>query len=150
MNIIFNSVEEREQSNGERNAKYKMYSYSGRSFSVPENFAFPADVKRQRAWTLWLKEMDFLTIHPVRSFRFLKATMLSILDPKKQFTNEWKPIMTKMEKTPGLKIPSEQNEITAAFIQTSYEAATLHLKENICSFVWTNKCNHEAWTVGTW
>ena len=55
-----------------------------------------------------------------------------------------------MEKTPGLKIPSEQNEITAAFIQTSYEAATLHLKENICSFVWTNKCNHEAWTVGTW
>jgi len=127
-----------------------MYSYSGRFFSVPKNFAFPADVKRQRAWTLWLKGMDFLTTHPVRPFRFLKATMLPTPDLKKQFTNEWKPIMLKMEKAAGLKIPLEQKEITAAFIQTSYEAASLHLKENVCSFVWTNKCNHEAWTVGTW
>ena len=101
INSIGNSVQEREQSNGERDGKYKMYSYSGRFFSVPKNFAFPADVKHQRAWTLWLKGMDFLTTHPVRPFRFLKATMLPTPDLKKQFTNEWKPIMLKMEKRPG-------------------------------------------------
>ena len=44
MNSIDNSVEEREQSNGKRDGKNKMYSYSRRFFCVPKKFAFPADV----------------------------------------------------------------------------------------------------------
>ena len=146
------SVGEEQQNNGEAwaNGAYKVYSYSGRFFSVPKNFAFPSDVKRQRAWTLWLKGMDFLTKDPVRPFRLLKASMLPTSDLKKQFTNEWKPIMSKMEMTPRLIIPDDPKAITSSFLQSSYDAATLHLKTNVCSFIWTNKSNHEAWTVGSW
>ena len=137
--------------NTQRRSTFKMYAYSGRMFFVPENFNFPCDVQRKAGWIFWLKGMDFQGKFPVRPFRFLTSSMLpKTKDVKKQYNNEWKPIMTKMEKTPGLVIPNDLNAITSTFIDESYKLATEHLKANVCNFIWSRHLNHENWTVGTW
>ena len=112
------SVGEEQQNNGEAwaNGAYKVYSYSGRFFSVPKNFAFPSDVKRQRAWTLWLKGMDFLTKDLIRPFRLLKASMLHTSDLKKQLANVWKPTMLKKQMMPRIIIPVDSKAITSSVL----------------------------------
>ena len=101
-------------------------------------------------WRFWLLGMDFKGQHRIRPFRKLETAMIPNKDIKNQFNNEWRPIMRKMENTPGLEIPADINEITSAFVDLSYHQATEHLKANICSFIWSKGLKHETWTVGTW
>ena len=94
--------------------------------------------------------MDFNGSICIRPFRKLKPSMLPSKELKTQYNNEWKPIMLKMEGTPDLHIPKDVQEISNAFIENSYAQATNHLKQHICSYIWTKGYNHEAWTIGTW
>ena len=132
------------------NDEFTLFSYSGRFFHVPSDFVFPEDVKRMRAWRFWLLGIDFKGTTRIRPFRKLQPSLLPTKELKTQYRNEWKPILSKMEKAPGLTIPNNVNEITNAFVDLSFVQATNHLKTNLCSFIWTKQLNHETWTVGTW
>ena len=76
------------------NESFTLYNYSNRFFHVPEDFIFPEEVKRKRAWRFWLLGMDFKGSNRIRPFRKLKPSMLPNKELKTQFNNEWKPIMT--------------------------------------------------------
>ena len=84
-----------------------------------------------------------------KPFRKLTGRDLHSKQLKDDFKVNWKPILTKMEKAPGLTIPS-RNNIDEAFIQTSYTIATDYLRE-CYSYIFAAGdavvCDH---TVGTW
>ena len=132
-----------ENSNDEGN--FRLYTYANRFFHVPSDFAFPEQVKRERAWSLWLKGMDFKGTEPIRPFRLLQTKMLPTKQLKNQYRNEWMPILQKMENTPGIIIP---NIVDDSFVSRSYVIASNYLKEHVCGFIWEK--NHETWTIGTW
>ena len=94
--------------------------------------------------------MDFLGKHPVRPFRFLKREMLPSATLKKQFSVEWKPILSKMTQDPSLSIPMDDSKITATFMNSSYQAATDYLKNNVCGYIWRLEKQHLNWSVATW
>ena len=132
------------------NDSFTLFNYSNRFFHVPEDFIFPEEVKRKRAWRFWLLGMDFKGSSSIRPFRKLKPSMLPTKELKVQYNNEWKPILSKMEKVPGLIIPNDLQEISNAFLDHSFSQASDYLKTNVCSFIWTKGLNHETWTIGTW
>ena len=133
-----------------RDGAFTLFSYSGKFHQVPRNFIFPEDVTRFRAWRLWLVGMDYLGKTRIRPFRKFQTKLLPNKELKTQYNNEWKPIMSKMERTPGLVIPDDVGQISNAFINLSFNQATEYLKGNVCGFIWTKYRNHEPWTVGTW
>ena len=129
---------------------FQLYSYQGRFWQVPEDFDFPDGTKRRRAWELWLCGMT-INNQRIPPFRLLKPTML----PKKlevKFKTSWLPILTKMDETPGLLLPSSVDSIDSKFIDESYATVTSHLKSNVCSFLFGNNKDGviDNWTVGTW
>lgn len=75
---------------------------------------------RLHAWRYWLKGMVFVVgsqQYRSKPFRKLTGRDLHSKQLKDDFKVNWKPILTKMEKAPGLTIPS-RNNIDNTFIQT--------------------------------
>jgi hypothetical protein len=135
-----------------------IYSYSGRFWDVPEGFLFPAAVKRDLGWKLWLQGMPGYTrasengemIHsPVKPFRKLVPSRL----PKKladTYKLHWRPIFNMMEE--GIRqddIP--QNMPSIEVVENLYTTATEYLKTRV-SYVFdsNNKLHHNTWTLATW
>ena len=72
-------------------------------------------------------------------------------DVYKKLKLEWQPIMKKMENSPGVQIPARRIDVNQFLIDSTFNMATSHLRENICSFLFTHKNKRiESWTVGTW
>ena len=150
---VIESNQEMLSSEGEqvtRDGAFTLFSYSGKFHQVPRNFIFPEDVTRFSAWRLWLVGMDYMGKTRLPPFHKFKTKLLPTKQLKTQYNNEWKPVMTKVEETPGLVIPDDVGQISNAFIDLSFSQATEYLKGNICGFIWTKYRNHEGWTVGTW
>jgi hypothetical protein len=131
---------------------YTLWSYAGKFWHVPDDFALPAKTKRKRAWELWICGMELEDGKKIRPFRFMKPSFL----PKKhrvKFKTEWQPIMKKMEKAPGLVLPEIgcYDAPTSSIIEMSYTVATNHLMTNVCSFLWQDKKKIiENWSVASW
>ena len=94
--------------------------------------------------------MVYLGETRIQPFRKFQTKLLPNKELKTQYNNEWKPILSKMERIPGLMIPDDVGQISNAFINQSFNQATEYLKGNVCGFIWTKYQNHETWTVGTW
>jgi hypothetical protein len=69
---------------------------------------------------------------------------------KYDFKVNWIPTLTKMEKAPGLTIPSLCNNIDEGFIQTSYTITTDYLQECYSYIFAAGDAVVCDYTVGTW
>ena len=131
---------------------YTLWSYGGKFWHVPEDFALPARTKRKRAWELWVSGMELENGKKIRPFRFIKPRFI----PKKhwvKFKTEWQPIMKKMEKAPRLVLPEIEcyDALNSSIIERTYTVAMDHLKTDFCSFLWQDKKNLiENWSVASW
>ena len=139
---------------GTGNQGGNMYVYSGRFWDVPESFAFPAGIKRDVGWRLWLTgmpayrtegengEVEHNAIKPFR--KFLPARL-----PKKIadiYKLHWRPVYLMMEEGAG-KIPEH---LTTAIVNSLYERGTEHLQTRV-SYIFQNvKLNHQNWVIATW
>ena len=62
----------------------------------------------------------------------------------------WKPIYKYMEQTPNLNIPTDPKEITAEFINNSFDQATAYMKNRV-SYIWKLKTREPSnWSISTW
>jgi hypothetical protein len=131
-----------------------LFSFGGRFWDVPATFAFPAGVKRDVGWKLWLQGMPGFTAEGengiierrnIKPFRkFLPARL-----PKKiadVYKIHWRPVFAMMEAGIG-DIP--QN-LTPDIVNELYERGTDYLKTRV-SYVFSNdKLHHDDWVVATW
>jgi hypothetical protein len=131
-----------------------LYTYAGRFWDVPQNFAFPTSVKRDVGWRLWLQGMPSYTTvdengaviqNKVKQFRnFLPARL-----PKKLaeiFKLHWRPVYLMMEKGMG-EIPEV---LTPEIVNNLYDLGTEYLKTRV-RYVFTNdKLHHNEWVIATW
>ena len=141
-----------ENTSMERSTGYTLWSYKGKFWHVPEDFALPAKTKRKRAWELWICGMELEDGKKIRPFRFMKPTCIPN-EHRIKFKTEWQPIMKKMEKAEGLMMPAMgcYDAPNSTFIEMTYRVATKHLKENVCSFLWDDeKRIIENWSVASW
>ena len=68
----------------------------------------------------------------------------------RRFKIEWQPIMKKMESTTGMRLPVSAS-VNQYLLHSTFELATSHLRENVCSFLFQDKKKRiESWTVGSW
>ena len=124
---------------------------------VPKDFEFPRGTTRRRAWELWLcgTSVGQSLVPPFRTFK------LNLLPKniRNTFKTQWLPILSMMHSTPSLQegeenaIPLNVKDVDSSVISRTYSAATEHLKNNLCSFLWSDngiKRNLEGWSVGTW
>jgi hypothetical protein len=131
-----------------------LYTYSGRFWDVPQNFAFPGSVKRDVGWRLWLQGMPahttvgengHVTHNKIKAFRnFLPARL-----PRKlaeDYKLHWRPLYSMMEKGFG-NIPEV---LTPTIVNDLYDLGTQHLRTRV-SYVFTNeKLHHNDWVISTW
>ncbi len=128
---------------------FKLWSYDGKFWMVPQGFQLPAKTKRKRAWEFWIAGMT-VNGDKIRPFRHLKPAMLPP-EVKKKFKTEWQPIMRKMENTPDLVIPRDLTKIDSIVIETTFVSSTNYLKSNVCSFLWEKERSIiENWSVASW
>ena len=62
---------------------------------------------------------------------------------------DWRPILSAMEKAPGIPNIGTCN-VSIALIETFYTIGTEYLKTTVCSYVWQKYKKHDSWTVSTW
>ena len=131
-----------------------LYTYNGRFWDVPQTFAFPASMKRDVGWRLWLQGMPAYTTvgengavvyNKIKAFRtFLPARL-----PKKiaeAYKLHWRPVYGMMEKGVGV-IPEE---LTPEIVNNLYDLGTEYLRTRV-SYVFTNdKLHHNDWVIATW
>ena len=75
----------------EDDVNFQLFLYNGRFWYVPQDFEFPSNVERKRAWTLWTCGMKILS-NDIRPFSLLKPRMLPG-SLQKVVKNTWQPIM---------------------------------------------------------
>ena len=135
-------------SNNSQN-RYKMYSYDGKFWDVPQGFAFPEKVTRKKAWEIWLygfpgymmKKGNECVKCPIKPFCYITANKL----PKplcNAFKVSWRPILVEMSKAPNLELPNNNDAISSEVIETTYSIASEYLKQKYsCLFttknIWT-------------
>ena len=131
-----------------------IYTYAGRFWDVPQTFAFPASVKRDVGWRLWLQGMPAHTTvgkngeviqNKIKAFRYFLPARL----PKKLaevYKLHWRPLFAMMEKGVG-EIPEL---LTAEIVNNLYDLGTEYLKTRV-SYVFENdKLRHNNWVIATW
>ena len=131
-----------------------LYTYAGRFWDVPQNFAFPASVKRDVGWRLWLQGMP--------SYASVGENGAMIQNKVKQFQNflparlpkklaeiiklHWRPVYLMMEKGMG-EIPEV---LTPEIVNNLFNLGTDYLRRRV-SYVFTNdKLRHNDWVIATW
>jgi len=137
-----------------------LFSYAGRFWDVPQDFAFPIGVKRDVGWKLWLHGMPgYSTVDetsgqviqkPIKPFRkFLPARL-----PKKiadTFKLHWRPIYMMMEEGLEMNILAGATpQQSAESIDSLYNQATDHLKTRVRYIFEDKKLHHNTWTIATW
>jgi hypothetical protein len=130
------------------------YYYLDQYWDVPRNWKYGKLPLLIDGWKHWLTGMaSNITLvntrrhkAPIRPFRRFNVGRLPE-DAKKQYWSSWRPIFKKMEECPVLAIPEN---ITADFINYSFEKAMEYLKTKV-SYVFKNKKNdYQNWTISTW
>ena len=105
---------------------------------MAEIFQLPKKVRRRRAWELWIQGMDTLDGKRICPFRYF--TIASIpKDAFKKLKVEWLQIMKKMENSPGVNILARYIDVNQFLIDSTFNVATTHLRENVCSFLFKDK-----------
>ena len=142
---------------GSQKAGNPIYCYSGHFWEVPKGFKFPKNPTRKVGWEYWLKgqpmyevlENGTKKVAPVKPFRKLDLKKLPVSE-KGTYSQAWTPIYEYMEKAPGLTIPKNPEEITAAVINETFDIATEYMKERV-SYIWKfeNRA-HANWSISTW
>ena len=133
-----------------------LYSWGGKFYQVPRNFAFPKSTKRRAAWDLWIWGQDSFqledgTAAPIIPFRNFDPRLLP-MKQRLKYKVEWRPVLQKMCDADGLPNLNTQN-LTQDLVDASYVIATEHLKQNVCRFIFEqpNKYKRiEQWSVSTW
>ena len=131
-----------------------LFTFGGRFWDVPASFSFPAGVKRDVGWKLWLQGMPgyatvdengIVQMRKIKPFRkFLPARLpTKIADVYKI---HWKPLFSMMEAGLG-EIPPN---LTPEIVNDLYDRGTEYLQTRV-SYVFTNeKLHHNDWVVATW
>ena len=117
---------------------YELYNWDGRFWQVPKGFMFPKDVKRKRAWELWLiGQPNFLkedgTNGCILPYRLMDPKLLP-----KQIANklkvEWRPVLKHMEAATDLpnlneneKKQSRIYKLNLCYCITTFKAECLFL-----------------------
>lgn len=136
----------------EMGSPYPLYTYEGRLWQVPCDFHLPPRVDRRKAWELWLCGVTDTNNNVIRPFRLLKPNLLP-KSVRSKFKTEWQPILIKMQEglPETMQLPKSGKDVDASLISSTFDMATNHLKENVCSFLWENKGHLiNKWSVATW
>jgi hypothetical protein len=131
-----------------------LFSYRGRFWDAPATFAFPAGVKGDVGWKLWLQGMPGFAMegengvieqHNIKAFRkFFPARL-----PKKVsnvFKLHWRPVFSMMEEGIGC-IPEN---LTPEIVDDLYKIATEYLQTRVSYIFGNNRLHHNDWVVATW
>ena len=138
--------------------RHRLYSFGGRLYQVPELFEFPADLKLDTGWKLWMggqpgyhtKNKNGLTqLAPIRPYRLLDC---KLLPPKlaSAFRLKFLPIYTLMSGAPGLEFKTNTEALDASYINESYKMAKEHLKTRVSYIFANSKWQPDNWLIGTW
>ena len=131
-----------------------LHRYAGGFWDVLQNFAFPATVKHDVDWRLWLQGMPSYTRvgedgemiqNKVKQFcNFLPARLPEKL--AEIFKLHWRPVYLMMEKGVG-EIP---DVLTPEIVNNLYNLGTDYLPRRV-SYVFTKeKLHHNDWLIATW
>jgi len=141
--------------NTEDMIRRNFHFWNGKYWHVPQDWEFPEKCLRKRGWELWLRGIPSFRDNrgisaPIMPFRRFDPKFL----PKKlavKFKTEWKVLYSKMMEGLSNNI-GNANSISDSDIDASFDEATLYLKNEICSFIFTKEKykNHGNWTIGTW
>jgi hypothetical protein len=133
---------------GAGNQGSTLYLHSGCFWDVPESFSFPAGIKLDIGWKLWLAGMPAYRTegengsvlnNAIKTFReFLPARL-----PKKIadiYKLHWRPVYVMMEEGVGDEIPEH---LTTAIVNNPFERGTENLFQN-------EKLHHHDRVIATW
>ena len=129
-----------------------LFTYDGKFWCVPKDFAFPIECTRLHGWRMWLMgKMVMYDGKPlkVKPFRLMRGSELPSKKLATELHTKWQPIYRKMMEAPGVKpIPDEVDE---EFVQSTYTTATEYLKQ-VVSYVWSkaDEGRISKYTIGTW
>jgi hypothetical protein len=129
-----------------------LFTYDGKFWCVPKDFAFPIECTRLHGWRMWLMgKMVMYEGKPlkVKPFRLMTGLELPTKKLATELDTKWKPIFRKMMEAPGIQpLP---NEVDEEFVQGSYTIATENLKQ-VVSYVWlkADEGRISKYTIGTW
>jgi hypothetical protein len=139
---------------GAGNQGSTLYLYSGCFWDVPESFSFPAGIKGNAGWKLWLAGMpayrtegengSVLNNAINTSRKFLPARL-----PKKiadMYKLHWQPVYVMMEEGIGDKIPEHS---TTAIVNNLYERGTEYLQRRVSYIFQNEKLHHHDWVIAT-
>ena len=138
--------------------RHRLYCYSGRFYQVPELFEFPADLKLDTGWKLWMggqpnyrikNKNDKVQLAPIRPYRLLDC---KLLPPKlaSVFRLKFLPIYTLMSETPELEFKSNTEVLDANYYNESYKMAKQHLQTRVSYIFDNDKWQPDNWLIGTW
>jgi hypothetical protein len=109
-----------------------LYTYNGRFWDVPQAFAFPASVKRDDGWRLWLQGMPAYTTvgengvveyNKIKAFRVLFPAWLQ-RKIAEAYKLHWRSLYRMMEKGVG-NIPEE---LSPEIVNNLYNLGTEYLR----------------------
>jgi hypothetical protein len=141
---------------GAGNQGSTLYLYSGCFWDVPVSFSFPAGIKRDVGWKLWLAGMpayrtegengSVLNKNAIKPFcKFLPARLpMKIADIYKL---HWRPVYVMMEEGIGDEIPEP---LTTAIVNNLYERGTEYLQRRVSYIFQNEKLHHHDWVIATW
>jgi hypothetical protein len=135
-----------------------LFAYRGRFWDVPEDFQFPAGLKRNAGWHLWLLGMpvyearrvageneDVAEQQSIKPFRKFLPSRL----PKKVadvFKLHWRPVYKLMEQ--GIDVIPESPSMEE--VNDLYERGTNAIRARV-SYIFLNRQYHfNEWTLATW
>ena len=132
-----------------------LFSFQGKFWDVPEDFLFPAGLKRDAGWRLWLLGMPAFMMRgengeleqrAIKPFRKLIPSRL----PKKianAYKLHWRPVYKMMEQ--GLTQPVPQS-CTVDEVNSLFEQGTTYMKTRVSYIFDNSKFHHIEWTLATW
>ena len=137
------------------NATGTLFSYRGRFWDVPDDFLFPAGLKRDTGWNLWLLGMPAFATRgengeiqqrTIKAFRNFVPSRL----PKKVadiYKLHWRPVYKMMEQGLSGPIPVSPSidEVNNLFEQGT------NFMETRVSYIFGNpRFHYNEWTLATW
>lgn len=122
-----------------------LYYYSGRFWAVPKCFRFPQKMRVKAAWSAWVKGLpnhridgeDGDLLAPIKPLRKMQPASM----PKAlaiQLMNEIRPVMTLMEKAPGIDL-SSKDLFSDSEINRMFGLAIQHIQSNVAYIFQSSK-----------
>lgn len=127
-----------------------IYSYSGRFFSVPQDFQFPAKVSLKSGINFWFRGLSIGDEgNFVKPFRELTVKGLPTKKLKDDFKLQWLGCFKNLESS-GISLPRVGTNVSQEEVDKLYSEFTAVLKQRFSyCFTKTEDCV-TTWSISTW